>query len=106
MGMSPVLCAKSLQSCPTLGNLIDCSSPGSSVYGDSPGKNTGVGHHFFLQGIFPTQGLNPGLPDCRQIDSLPSQPLGKPKNTSFKNLTVMLDSQAKITFVTVMSEYT
>ena len=34
---------------------------------DSPGKNTGVGCHFFLQGIFPTQGSNPGLLHCRQI---------------------------------------
>ena len=33
---------------------------------DSPGKNTGVGCHFLLQGIFPTQGLNPGLPPSRQ----------------------------------------
>ena len=32
-----------------------------------PGKNTGVGCHFLLQGIFPTQGLNPGLLHCRQI---------------------------------------
>ena len=29
-----------------------------------PGKNTGVGCHFLLQGIFLTQGLNPGLPHC------------------------------------------
>ena len=34
----------------------DCSPPGSSIHGDSPGKNTGVGGHFLLQGIFPTQG--------------------------------------------------
>ena len=34
---------------------------------DSPGNNTGVGCHFLLQGIFPTQGLNPGLWHCRQI---------------------------------------
>ena len=34
---------------------------------DSPGKNTGVGHHFLLQGIFPTQELNLGLLHCRQI---------------------------------------
>ena len=34
---------------------------------DSPGKNTGVGCHFLLQGIFPTQGLKPGLMNCRQI---------------------------------------
>ena len=33
---------------------------------DSPGKNTGVGCHCLLQGIFPTQGLNPGLLHCRQ----------------------------------------
>ena len=35
--------------------------PGSSVRGDSLGKNTGVGFHAFLQEIFPTQGSNPGL---------------------------------------------
>ena len=33
---------------------------------DFPGKNTGVGCHFLLQEIFPTQGLNSGLPHCRQ----------------------------------------
>ena len=33
---------------------------------DSPGKNTGVGCHLLLQGIFPTQGSNPGLPHYRQ----------------------------------------
>ena len=33
----------------------------------SPGKNTGVSCHFLLQGIFPIQGSNPGLPDCRRI---------------------------------------
>ena len=34
---------------------------------DSPGKDTIVGTHFLLQGIFPTQGLNLSLPGCRQI---------------------------------------
>ena len=34
---------------------------------DSPDKNTGVGSHALLQGIFLTQGLNPGLPHCRSI---------------------------------------
>ena len=34
---------------------------------DSLGKNTGVGCHFLLQGIFPIQGLNPGLLHCRQM---------------------------------------
>ena len=33
----------------------------------SPGKNTGVGCHFLLQGIFPTRGSNPGLLHCKQI---------------------------------------
>ena len=55
------------QSCPTLCSPMDCSPPGSSVHGDSPGKNTGVGCHALLQAIFPTQGSNPGLPNCRQI---------------------------------------
>ena len=32
---------------------------------NSPGQNTGVGSLSLLQGIFPTQGLNPGLPHCR-----------------------------------------
>ena len=51
---------KVAQSCPTLCNPVD--SPWNS-----PGKNTGVGSHSLLQGIFPTQGLNPGLLHCRQI---------------------------------------
>ena len=34
---------------------------------DFPAKNTGVGCHFPLQGIFPTQGSSPGLLHCRQI---------------------------------------
>ena len=124
---SVCLRAKSLQSCLTLCNPMDCSPPGSSAHGfsrqeywsglpcplpghlpdpgmertspalqvefftteppgkvkvkllsrvrifarllhpwDSPGKNTGVGCHFLLQAIFPTQGSNPGLPHCRQ----------------------------------------
>ena len=46
---------------------LDCSLPGSSVHGDSPGKNTPVGCHTLLQGIFPTQGSNPGLPHYRWI---------------------------------------
>ena len=46
---------------------MDCSPPGSSVHGDSPSKDTGMGFHSLLQGIFLTQGLNPGLWHCRQI---------------------------------------
>ena len=60
------------RSCPTLWDplvhpLVHSSAPGSSVHGDSPGRNTAVGCHALLQGIFPTQGSNPGLPHCRQI---------------------------------------
>ena len=43
------------QLCLTLCDPMDCSLPGSSVHGDSPDKNTGVGCHVLLQGIFPTQ---------------------------------------------------
>ena len=46
---------------------MDCSLPGSSVHGDSSGKNTGVGCHFLFQGVFLTQELNPHLLHCRQI---------------------------------------
>ena len=48
-------------------NPMDCTPAGSSVHGDSPDKNNGVGCHSLLQGIFPTQGSNPGLSHCRQI---------------------------------------
>ena len=53
------------QSCPVLCNPVDNSPPGPSVH--SAGKNTGVGHDALLQGFFPTQGSNLGLPHCRQI---------------------------------------
>ena len=55
------------QLCPTLCDPMDCSPPGSSVLRDSPGKNTRLGCHALLQGIFPIQGFNPGLLHCRQI---------------------------------------
>ena len=60
-----VLCLVA-QSCPTLWNPMDCSLPGSSVHGILQARILGVGCHACLQGIFPTQGLNPGLPQCRQ----------------------------------------
>ena len=50
--------AQTLQSRPTLCSLMDYSLPGSFVW-DSLGKNTGVGCHALLQGIFPTQGPKP-----------------------------------------------
>ena len=47
---------------------------------NSPGQSTDVGQnisHSLLQGIFPTQGLNPGLPHCK-VNSLPAEPPGNP----------------------------
>ena len=52
---------------PTLCDAMDCIPPGSSVHGDSPGKNSGVGSLSLFQGIFLTQELNQGLLHCRQI---------------------------------------
>ena len=48
-----------VQSYLTLCDPMDCSPPGSSVHGDSPGKNTGVGGHVFLQGNIPDPGTEP-----------------------------------------------
>ena len=63
---SSVLCLVA-QLCLTLCDPMACSPPGSSVQGDSPGKNTGVGCHVPVRGIFPTQVSNQGLLYCRQI---------------------------------------
>ena len=56
-----------IQSCLTLCDPMDCSLPGSSIHGICQARNTKVGCHFLLQGIFPTQESNPGLPHCRQV---------------------------------------
>ena len=55
------------QSRPTLCDPMDCSPPGSSVHGDSPGRNTAVGSCFLLQRISPTPRSIPGLPHCRRV---------------------------------------
>ena len=66
------------QSWPALCDPMDCSPPGSSVYGDSPGKSIEVGCHVLLQGIFPSQGLNLYLLHLQhwQAGSLPLAPAG------------------------------
>ena len=64
------------QSCPTFHDTMNCSPPGFSLHGDSPGKNAGVGCHALLQGI-----LNPGIKlrsPALQACSLQSETLGKP----------------------------
>ena len=55
------------QSYMSLWDPIDYSLPGSFCPWDFPSKHTGVGCHSLLQGIFPTQEMNPGLLHCRQI---------------------------------------
>ena len=55
-----------VQSCLTLFSPMDCSPPRLLCPWDFPGKNTGVGCHFLLQGIILTQGSNLGLLHCRQ----------------------------------------
>ena len=55
------------QSCPALCDPVDCSPPGSSVHGILQARTLEWGSLSLLQRIFPTQGLNPGLPHCRWI---------------------------------------
>ena len=82
-----MLCLVAL-SCLTLCDPMDCNLPGSSVHGDSAEKNTGVSCHALLQGVFPTQGSNPGLLHC-WWDSLLSEPPGKPKHTGVAGLSLL-----------------
>ena len=68
MGIWVVFCVCLVaQSCLTLCDPMDCNLPDSSVHGDFPGKNTGVGCHALIQGICLAQGSNPGLAHCRWI---------------------------------------
>ena len=53
--------------CPNLCNSKGCNPPGSSLHRYSSGQNTEVDCHVLLQGVFPNQGLNPGLLHCRWI---------------------------------------
>ena len=121
---SPMCYAQSL----SLVLPMDSGPSGSSIHGDSPGKNTGKGCRSLILGIFPTQGSNPSLPHCRwilyqlihkgsprilnwvayipspvdlldpgielgssslQVDSLPAEPQGKPKNTGVGSLSLL-----------------
>ena len=66
---------------------MDCSLPGSSIHGVSPGKNTGVSCHALLQGTSPT-GMKPRSP-ALQVESLLSEPPGKLKNTRVGSLSVL-----------------
>ena len=74
---------------------MGCRPPGSSVHGDSPGQDTGMGCHALLQGIFPTQGSNPGLPHCRRILYLLSyqRPVKMAKNEKTEMMSVGEDAE-------------
>ena len=86
------------QSCPALCDSMDCSSLDSSVHGDSPGKNTGVGCHALFQGIFPIRGSNLRLGNCRQsLYRLNHQ--GSPPNT----LSVQVSYQSCLTLCNPMN---
>ena len=63
---------------------MDCSSPGSSVHGDSPGKNTGAGCLVLRQGNSPTPGIKPGSP-ALQVDSIPAELPGEPISQLYVN---------------------
>ena len=73
----PVICFFSIhvcaQSCPTLCNLVGLQPTRIPCPWNSPGKHAGVGFHFLLQGIFPTQRWNPRLLRLLrwQVGSLP-----------------------------------
>ena len=65
-GVHGCFCCSVAQSSPTLCNPMTMATRLLCPW-DSPGKNTGVGCHSLLQGIFLTQGSNLGLLHCRQI---------------------------------------
>ena len=71
-----VLCLVT-QSCPTLCDPMDCSPPGTSVQGDSPGKNTGGQDSSPPPGDLPNPGTEPRS-SALWADSLPPEPLRKP----------------------------
>ena len=84
-----LICASVLclitQLCPTLWGPMDCSPPGSSAHGDSPGKNTGMSCHALLQGILPNRGIEPR---CPTLQMNTAKPPGKPKNTAVGSLSL------------------
>ena len=74
--------------CLSLCDPMDCSPPGSSIHGDSSGKNTGVGCRALLQGNLPNPSIKHRSP-ALQVDSSLSEPPGKPKNTGVGSLSLL-----------------
>ena len=79
---------------------------------NSPGQNTGVGSLFLLQGIFPTQGSNPGVPHCRWIlyqlshKGTQIQPMNKSLILNSNNPVVMLPGILSSTWNLIKSSRT
>ena len=74
-----------LQSCPTLCSLMDCSPPGSSVHGDSPGWRILEWVAVPPPGDLPHAGIKPASPTL-QVDSLPTEP---PRKEALKLIKTM-----------------
>ena len=101
-----VLCSIT-QSSPTLFGPMDCSLPGSSVLGGSPGKNTGVGCPVAPpSGDLPNPGIETRSP-ALQADSLPTELSGKPRETPYihncyqahtHTLVIVSDLYRRVTF--------
>ena len=81
---------------------------------NSPDRNSRVGSRSLLQGIFPTQGLNPGLLHCRQI--LPAEPQGKPYtpihwwnkqfiNTNLQLQLFLIDSSSEVISLLLIARF-
>ena len=81
-GLNNLCCAYSLSPIQLFATPMGYSLPGSTVVGDSLGKNTGVDCHALLQGIFPGDFLSGIEPRSHAllVDSLQSEPPGKPLN--------------------------
>ena len=76
----------------TFCNAMDCRPPGSSVHGILWARVLELGSHSLLQVIFPTQGLNPGLPHCMQV--LYHLSYQRSGNTPFRKLLQINESES------------
>ena len=76
-----------LLTCVQLWDLMDSNPPGSSVHGNSPGQNTGVGYLTSSVDL-PSPGAEPSSPALK-ADSLPFDPPGKPKTTRVGSLSFL-----------------
>ena len=78
--LTPWPCTSRLQNCESPSFVSNSLLPhGLNSPWNSPGQNTGVGSHFLLQGIFPTQGLNPG-PQKGKPQYWSGQPIPSPED--------------------------